>query len=80
MQSMKTSHSILLDLLPGQATTRSIADRLNQPRPVLEAFLLDLETDGLVTRHSIARGVLTAWRITAAGRLLVASLVIPATA
>jgi Mn-dependent DtxR family transcriptional regulator len=68
---MKTSHTILIDLLPGQATTDAIAEHLTQPRPVIEAYLKDLETDGLITPHKIGGGFLTAWRITTTGRQLV---------
>lgn len=75
---MKTSHTILLDLLLGQSTTAAIADHLTQPRPVIEAYLKDLETDGLVTAHTIAGGFLTAWRITTAGITLTETLLQPA--
>lgn len=75
---MKTAHTILLDLLSGQATTAAIADHLQQPPTVLAAFISDLETDGLVTAHTIAGGFLTAWRITPAGRQLTETLLQPA--
>ena len=78
---MKTAHTILLDLLPGQATTDAIAEHMTQPRPIIQAFLNDLETDGLVSRHLAGhRKCLTVWRITPAGRDLAASLTEPANA
>lgn len=70
---MKTSHTILLDILPGQATTDAIAEHLTLPRPVIDAFLLDLDRDGLVSPVRIAHGLI-AWQITEAGRALTNSL------
>lgn len=77
---MKTSHTILLDLLPGQATTDAIAEHLQQPRTVIAGFLQDLETDGLVSPRKITSGFLTVWSLTTAGHEVADSLNQPATA
>ena len=68
---MKTSHTILMDLLAGQSTTAALAERLRQPERIVIAFLQDLEIDGLVETVEIGNPSvgrrLVAWRITAAG-------------
>ena len=63
---MKTTTSILRDLLAGQSTPDSVAGRLKQPTKVIEAFISDLEFEGLVEPLEIA-GTLTAYRLTDRG-------------
>lgn len=75
---MKTSHTILLELLPGQTSTDVLAEKLRQPARILAAYLQDLEVDGLVERGTI-NATVTIWKITRDGRDLAASLQTPAT-
>lgn len=63
---MKTTLSILRDLLPGQSTPDSTAGRLRQPTKVIEAFLSDLASDGLVETRQV-NDTLTAYRLTERG-------------
>lgn len=70
---MKTGQQILRDLRTGQATATALAERLPLPCKVIEAFLQDLETDGLVESSPIGNPdvgrKLTVWKITEAGHL-----------
>ena len=75
---MKTSHTILRDLVAGQSTLSAIAERMRQPESVLAAFLEDLHLDGHVESAPIGNPAigrkLTVWRITQSGRDLLDSL------
>lgn len=80
---MKTSHTIVLDLLAGQSTPGPIAERLRQPQSVISAFLEDLELDGLVESAAIGNPSigrkLTAYRLTESGRELAATIQVQST-
>jgi len=65
---MTTPNQILIDLLAGQSTADSIAERLRIPTLVAEAMLRRHETDDLVFTGSI-NGCLKVYRLTAAGIL-----------
>lgn len=69
---MKTTTSILRDLLAGQSTPDSVAGRLKQPTKVIEAFISDLEFEGLVERLEIANSI-HAFRLTERGQQLATS-------
>lgn len=69
---MTTSSTILGLLATEQATTDSIAEKLQQPGIVIAAFLVDLEESGFVVSASIGNPEkgrkLVSWRITSAGQ------------
>lgn len=64
---MTTPNQILVDLIPGQATADSIAERLRVPALTIQAMCQRHAKDGLLTPRSIA-GTLTAWSLTDDGR------------
>jgi DNA-binding HxlR family transcriptional regulator len=63
---MTTKLEILRDLIAGQSSTDAIAHRLHQPCRVLDAYLRDLESDGLVMSYLIKETIII-WRLTSAG-------------
>lgn len=65
---MTTPKQILLDLLAGQSTADSIAERLRIPVLVAEAMLRRHETDDLVVSGRI-NDCITVYRLTGTGIL-----------
>jgi hypothetical protein len=63
---MTTKLEILRDLIAGQSSTDAISHRLHQPCKVLQAYLQDLETDGLVMSY-LLKDTLRIWRLTKTG-------------
>jgi predicted ArsR family transcriptional regulator len=75
---MTTADSILALLASEKATTQAISDTLHQPPIVINAFLCDLEAQGLTTSQQIGNPdkgrKLALWSITPSGRDRAASL------
>ena len=65
---MTTPDQILVDLLAGQSTTDSIAQRLRVPSLAIGAMLEHHRKNDLVSSGTIA-GTLTVWTLTTDGQL-----------
>lgn len=70
---MTTPDKILLDLLPGRATTDAIAEHVCVPMLAVRAMLCRLEIDGLVEPSEIGPK-LAVWELTENGREVALSL------